>query len=114
MSQFYITLPSNSSQTFFPDNTVTKYATQLQSAVSLDGEWEMGLSEIMFIKNWFNVHSKTDTNFVIKCEPHQIIRQPDGTTGYEGLQYRFDLSIRFGLYETPESLVAEINNTIKN
>jgi hypothetical protein len=44
--QFYLTLPSNSSMNYYPNNKVTGYTTHLPSTVDLtDGEWEVALVE---------------------------------------------------------------------
>jgi len=48
MSRFYLTLPSNSSMDYYPQNTVAQYTTKLNSLIELDGEWEVGLTEISF------------------------------------------------------------------
>jgi len=48
MNRFYLTLPSNSSMDYYPQNTVAQYTTKLNSLVELDGEWEVGLTEISF------------------------------------------------------------------
>jgi len=48
MSRFYLTLPSNSSMDYYPQNTVAQYTTKLNSSIELDGEWEVGLTEISF------------------------------------------------------------------
>jgi len=36
MSRFYITLPSNSSMEYYPENTVACYTTKLASTVELE------------------------------------------------------------------------------
>lgn len=48
MDQFYLTLPSNSSMKYYPDNTVANYVTQLPRVVHLDGEWEVAVVEILY------------------------------------------------------------------
>jgi len=48
MSRFYLTLPSNSSMDYYPQNTVAQYTTKLNNSIELDGEWEVGLTEISF------------------------------------------------------------------
>ena len=48
MSRFYLTLPSNSSMDYYPQNTVAQYTTKLNSTIELDGDWEVGLTEISF------------------------------------------------------------------
>ena len=46
MNHFYITLPSNSSRDYYPNNTVACYTTKLADKVELDGAWEVGLAQI--------------------------------------------------------------------
>jgi len=46
MSRFYVTLPSNSSMQYYPDNTVARYTTKLANTIELEGDWEVGLAEI--------------------------------------------------------------------
>jgi len=53
MSRFYLTLPSNSSMDYYSDNTVAWYTTKLTNTVELEGEWEVGLTEI-------SLHSEVD------------------------------------------------------
>ena len=46
MSRFYMTLPSNSSMDYYPDNTASCYTTKLADTVELEGDWEVGLAEM--------------------------------------------------------------------
>ena len=46
MSRFYVTLPSNSSIEYYPNNTVARYTTKLANKIELEGDWEVGLAEI--------------------------------------------------------------------
>jgi len=55
MTHFSITLPSNSSQQYFPDNTMTEFTTKLSSTIELTNEWEVGLAEIMFPRSWYTL-----------------------------------------------------------
>lgn len=55
MDQFYLTLPSNSSMEFYPNNTTAKFTTQLRRRITLHGNWEVGLVEIHFPHSFFNV-----------------------------------------------------------
>ena len=46
---FYITLPSDGLMATFPNNTVAQFKTLLPQTIDLtDGEWEVGLSEMMY------------------------------------------------------------------
>ena len=47
-SQFYLTLPSNSSTGYYPENTVSNYITHLSRAISLEGEWEVAVVEVHY------------------------------------------------------------------
>ena len=54
----YITLPSDSSMKYYPDNTVAHYVTKLSERIHLDGEYEIGLAEIIIPYSWFNVDNQ--------------------------------------------------------
>jgi len=49
---FFVTLPSNSSISHFPGNTLTKFTTKLHQTLQLEGSYEVALSEIIFPYNW--------------------------------------------------------------
>jgi len=55
MSRFHLTLPSNSSMHYYSENTVARFATKLPNNINLDGEWEVGLSEISVPSHVHNV-----------------------------------------------------------
>lgn len=53
MAEFYLTLPSDSSLDYFPENTIAKFTTKLPQHIDLtDGTWEVGLAEISYPYNW--------------------------------------------------------------
>ena len=62
-SQFYVTLPSNSSLSYFPDNKTCRYTTKLHSALALSEDYEVGLAEIKFQNTWYNV--REDNNWLV-------------------------------------------------
>lgn len=56
MGQFYMTLPSNSSLEYFPDNTLTKFKVKLPESIRFEGTpMEVGLSELHFPHTWNNI-----------------------------------------------------------
>ena len=55
-SEFYVTLPSNSSIEYFPDNKTSNFVTKLSRTLQLDGEWEVDLAEIVYPHTWYNIH----------------------------------------------------------
>ncbi len=47
---FYITLPSDTSSDTFPNNTPSEYTTKLPHHIELNGEWEVALHTISYVK----------------------------------------------------------------
>ena len=60
---FYLTLPSNSSMQYFPNNTLSNYITKLSNIVELHVKYEVGLVEIIYPINWKLRHNG---NIIIK------------------------------------------------
>jgi len=58
MDQFYVTLPSDSSMDFYPDNTVANFTTRLASRIHLEQNYDVGLSEIIYPFSWFNFNNE--------------------------------------------------------
>ena len=54
MNQFYLTLPSDSSSKYFPENTVACFKTKLSERIELDGDYEVGLAQLIYPHTWFN------------------------------------------------------------
>jgi hypothetical protein len=91
-----MTLPSNSSMNYYPDNVLANYITKLPQLFDLSGEWEVGLSEIQFPISWYNVDSD-------ECRMALVSH---------GLQEYKDISPPAGHYENPDELVKQINISI--
>jgi len=53
MDHFYVTLPSDSSNYYFPGNTIADFRTKLATPLELEhGKWEVGLIEISYPKGY--------------------------------------------------------------
>lgn len=61
---FYIVLPSNSSMSYYPDNTTTRYTTHLPQSVSLHGSWGVSLAEIHIPMTLLHVPPEGEHNFI--------------------------------------------------
>lgn len=48
----YVTLPSNSSMNYFPNNTLQTFTVKLETNLDLQTDYEIALCEIMYPKNW--------------------------------------------------------------
>lgn len=57
---FYLTLPSDSSLDFYSENKLSHFFTRLPQPIQLTGEWEVGLTEIIYPHMWNNVNDHTN------------------------------------------------------
>jgi hypothetical protein len=64
MSQFYLTLPSDSSSKYYPENTTACFKTKLKARIELDGEYEVGLAQLIYPHSWFNFNNSNGDFYV--------------------------------------------------
>ena len=76
MSQFYLTLPSNNSMEFYPENTVANFKTRLANPISLEGDWDVALYELQYKRMWYTINYE-DTHITYQLE-HAILNVPQG------------------------------------
>lgn len=101
MSQMFVTLPSNSSMHYFPNNTLTQYRTRLEKSLDLtEGEWEVGLWEIQFPKSLRNVMTDAEGRMRV-------------FHGGEGQEEVTEHWLGMGYYSDPDSLVRALNSVLK-
>lgn len=80
-SSFYLTLPSNSSMKYFPNNTASHYFTKLPQTIDLSGEYEVGLSEVHISHEPYNILS-SECKFAYKEGKHAVQRYRLPTAKY--------------------------------
>ena len=51
-TQFYLTLPSNSSKEYSPNNMVANFKVKLAETIELTGDWEIALSVFHYPYSW--------------------------------------------------------------
>jgi hypothetical protein len=61
---FYLTLPSDAYVNYYPGNTASHFVAKLPERVRLEGNYEVGLSEIIYPHTWNNVDNKKQTYWV--------------------------------------------------
>lgn len=89
-----LVLPSNSSMTYFPNNTLSEFTVKLPQRLDLSkGKWEVGLEEISFYKSWYNVKDASIAYYNRKDELMKKVEFPDG------------------YFETPKSFIKHLNDT---
>ena len=96
VSQFYVTLPCNSSIKYYPDNKLSSYTTKLHTPLNLSGEWEVSLVECIYPRTWYNISGDTcKVYYKGKHEPQlEIVKIPPG------------------YYETVEEILYEFRKTL--
>ena len=88
-----VVLPSNASMKHYPSNTLASFTVELPQPIDLSaGEWEIGLSEIQFLKSWYNVQNG------------KIILQSNGRKAL--------ITIPAGYYHNGEDLFTTINRVL--
>jgi hypothetical protein len=95
---FYLTLPSNSSMSYFPKNTLANYTVKLPQAIELSGDWEVGLVEIIYPHSWHNV-PPDDVHI-------EVFDVGDPRKGKS-------VEIDYGHYGSPKQLTTAINEAFK-
>lgn len=99
MSDFYITLPSNSSMDQYPENHGGHFYTKLPQSFDLSSNtYEVGLAEIQFSNSYNNIK---ENQAIFTFEENPI----DGTK---------KVAVPEGLYPNAQSLINKINYLIKH
>ena len=118
---FYLTLPSNSSMEYYPDNSASHYHVKLPQDINLTGEYEVGLSEILFSNTYFNIREwDCYFNYLIpekdseEATPQEsspqatASNQPD-----DSAPSLVSVVIPGGLYESNEHFTHTLNTSVK-
>jgi hypothetical protein len=73
MNHFYITQPSDSSMSFFPDNTVDEFTIKLLERIILDGDYEVALTEFIYPHSFSNIRNEDRSLYM------EVRRSHDGS-----------------------------------
>ena len=63
-TQFYLTLPSNSSMAYFPNNTVANFRGKLAETIDLPGQWEVALVGLHYPHTWPTIKKGVQQTFL--------------------------------------------------
>lgn len=63
---FYLTLLSNSSMDYFPDNKTTRFSTKLPKSIILEGMWHVGVVEFQYPCTMYTVQEHENIVYVTK------------------------------------------------
>ncbi len=96
-TQFYLTLPSNSSMAYFPNNTVANFRVRLAETIVLPGQWEVALAGLHYPHTWTTLRRGVQQTFLYKIgyEQYSDAEEFDGVTLEElpELEKLFELNI---------------------
>jgi len=111
---FYIELSSNENTS--PNNTVANFRNKIQLLKPLSGNWEVGLSEISYTKNWRNVKN----NYLICIENEKLIEEDGNIVAYTNdtsaknlPQFKCGI-LKAGFYVNVPQLTTEIQQQINS
>lgn len=101
MKEFYLTLLSNSSQEYYPENKTSSFTVHLPNKIELNNNWEVAIVEIHYQYTFFNV---TTNNNQINIEIK---------TNNEKDNECFTLQIDPGFYDDIEDIVCNVNEIVR-
>jgi len=88
---------------YYPTNTLTRFTTRLENAISLSGDWEVGLFEIQYPHSWFNLkHDDATFSFTHNVESGGKIERQHST-----------MRLPSGHYDTPADLAQMITEILE-
>jgi hypothetical protein len=100
---FFVTLLSDNSAEYYPNNIVARFVTKLPETIRLQGQYEMALVEIIYPHNWYNVSDGNKDNYWIaaanKDTMQKVYLSPgyyeDGSALVEALNFAQDIGVKF-------------------
>lgn len=105
---FYLTLPSNSSLNFYPENTPSHYFTRLPQSIDMSGDYEVGLCEILLSNTYLNIREGDCVLSYLEPDEEENENKPD----YDHREIE-KLVVPEGLYESNEIFIYTLNVLIK-
>ena len=103
---FYLTLPSNSSLGYFPNNSASHFITKLPQSQELNGEYEVGLAEIQFSNSYQNV---TENKVYFEYELHERKYNEARTIVQNRVVGIKRIGVPNGLYESNKYFITVLN-----
>ena len=105
----YITLPSNSSYRYYPNNKSSDYRVHLARELKYTGDYEVALVQFLYTHSWYNLPERA-CRIEIKRRIIYIDSESDSSARrYERYYYG---KLTPGNYESPEHLIEALNKTI--
>ena len=111
MSNFYLTLLSDSSLSTFSKNSQCDFKVKLDHSIQIEKDnWEVGLVEVM-TSNEVNNITKENNYVILRFSDRKMCEEIDNCTN-NGFHIDQKIYIQNGYYASPRHLVEEIQKTI--
>lgn len=115
MEDFYVTLLS--SMDIFPKNTTSAFKVHLQNKITLSENWSVGVAEIHYRHNFFNVTHENNVivelgNFTEKDTISLYTTKEEIQKYKKEGKYR-EIIVRPGIYKSVKALIDDINTEFK-
>jgi hypothetical protein len=85
---------------FYPQNSVAHYTTKLAQPIELDGEYEVGLTEIIYPHSWVPLRNNSVDYWV-------------ELWWTEGNKPLFRCTLKFGVYKNAQEMLRDVNKQLK-
>lgn len=108
MSDFFITLVSNSSMKLFPGNKTSSFTVLLPEKITLRGSWSVAVAEIHYNYNFFNV---SDGNNKVKLIKKYMNDQNTNAISKNAVE---EITIEKGYYMSVTDIIDVINKRLKS
>lgn len=102
-TNFVYYLLSNASMNVYPDNKPQQFRTLLPTPLKLEGEWEVGLSTIIYPHNWNQLKSDSYIKIML---PRQRVLEP-----YATLSNYYKVEFKHRQFADLDDLVKVINDS---
>ena len=100
-SSFYITLPSNASTDYYPDNKASTYQIRMPRTMYLSGNYEVALAEIQYPHTWSTL--RPNLEYYVICY-----------SNHSAVDIRTTLYMPQGYYRTANEFIQALNKVIKD
>lgn len=108
---FFITLLSNSSTTYHPNNKTTSFTVTLPQKISLPGKWYVGVAEIHYNYNFFNIsEGNNQIKFTFTTDDNDMHEHENMVKR----QINTHCEIEPGFYTDMNDVIRAINDEIKS
>jgi hypothetical protein len=107
-AEFYLTLLSNNSMAYFPENKTSTFCNQLPKTVHLEGSWVVGVSEIMYPCSIISISDEENTMYFKYV--YELASALDSFFSDVRVAYWVDDKIKSGKYKSIDELIANKHN----